>query len=144
MNNTKTVLVCVTAQRSSEALVRAGKALADKNKAVLEVVSVLPLESGDVRVDPEVLENIYRTAKNQGGEMAVYFSDDPTLTVAAHIAKRKPLTIVTGFPGKNSNSFITVIRMLIPDIPITMVDGEGKLYTMLAGANSQTNIKKSG
>ncbi len=144
MNNTKTVLVCVTAQKSSEALVRAGKALADKNKAELEVVSVLPLESGELKTDPEVLENIYRTAKNQGGKMAVYFSDDPTLTVAAHIAKRKPVTIVTGFPGENSNEFLSVIRMLIPDIPITMVDREERLYTMIAGAKSQSNIKISG
>lgn len=142
MNNTKTVLVCVTAQRSSETLVRAAKAIADKNKAELEVVSVLPMAEGEQSFDPVALENIYRTAKNQGGKMAVYFSDDPMLTVVAHIAKRKPLTIVTGFPGENSNDFITVIRMLLPDIPITMVDGEERLYTMVT--DSQSNIKKSG
>ena len=141
MNNTKTVLVCVTAQRSSEALVRAGKSLAEKNKAELEVVSVLPVAEGEQRFDPEALENIYRTAKNQGGKMAVYFSDDPILTVAAHIAKRKPLTVVTGFPGKDRNDFISFIRLLVPETPITMVDSEGRLYTMLA---SQSKIKIPG
>ena len=144
MNNSKTVLVCVTAQKSSETLVRAGKTVAERNKAALEVVSVLPIADGKQSFDPQPLENIYRAAKNQGGEMAVYFSDDPTLTVAAHIAKRKPLTIITGFPGENSNEFISVIRMLIPDIPIIMVDGEERLYTMLAGPKSQSSAKKSG
>lgn len=144
MNNNRTVLVCVTAQKSSETLVRVGKTVAEKSKADLEVVSVLPLADGEDAFNPEVLENIYRTAKNQGGEMAVYFSDDPTLTVAAHIAKRKPVMIITGFPGENSNEFISTIRLLLPEIPIGMVDGQGKLYTMLAGSKSQSNLKISG
>lgn len=47
MKNRRTVLVCVTAQHSSEALVKAGKVLSDKFGAELEVVSVLPLNSKD-------------------------------------------------------------------------------------------------
>ncbi len=131
MKNNKTVLVCVTPQMSSEELVKVGKTVAEKSKADLEVVSVLPIADGESEIDCSALENIYRTAKNQGGEMAVYFSDDPTLTVAAHIAKRKPLTIVVGFPGKNSNNFISAIHLLLPEIAITMIDREGKIYNML-------------
>lgn len=132
MNSRKTVLVCVTAQKSSENLVRAGRSIAEKAKAALEVVSVLPIADGESTIDCEALENIYRTAKKYGGETAVYFSDEPTLTVAAHIAKRKPLTIVAGFPGENSNSFVSAIHLMLPDIPVTMVDGEGKMYNMFS------------
>ncbi len=132
MNNRKTVLVCVTAQKSSENLVRVGKSVAEKSKAALEVVSVLPIADGENTIDCEALECIYRTAKNHGGETAVYFSDDPILTVAAHIAKRKPLTIVAGFPGQNSNNFVSAIHLMLPEIPVTMVDGEGRIYNMFS------------
>lgn len=132
MNNRRTVLVCVTAQKSSENLVKVGKSVAEKSKAALEVVSVLPIADENTSVDGEALESIYRTAKNHGGETAVYFSDDPTLTVAAHIAKRKPLTIVVGFPGENSSNFVSAIRLMLPEIPVTMVDGEGTIYNMFS------------
>ena len=131
MPKDKTVLVCVTAQASSKGLVKAGKNIADENKAGLEVVSVLPVEKKDNPIDPQTLEMLYRTTREQGGEMAVYFSDDPTLTVIAHIAKRKPLTIVVGFPGARSNNFISMIHLLLPDTPISMVDKDSTVYKIL-------------
>lgn len=131
MKNERTVLVCVTPQESSKTLVKAGKAIADRNKASLEVVSVLPMMTTDSRVNPQTLEKLYRLAQNQGGEMAVYFSDDPILTVSAHIAKRKPLTIVTGFPGEKSNNFICTIHLLLPEVPISMVSADGTIYNVL-------------
>ncbi len=131
MNNRRTVLVCVTAQQSSEVLVKAGKALSDRHGAELEVVSVLPLSKGDSPVIPGIIENLYQAAKKEGGEMAVYFSDDPIITVCAHIAKRKPLTLVTGFPGENSNDFIGSIHLLLPDLPISMIDKDGTAYNIL-------------
>ena len=130
MNNRRTVLVCVTAQQSSEALVKAGKALSDKFGASLEVVSVLPLNCNRPE-NPEIIEKLYRTAQSEGGEMAVYFSDDPIYTVCAHIAKRKPLTLVTGFPGANSNNFIGTIHLLLPNIPISMIDSDGTTYNII-------------
>ena len=137
MNNSKTVLVCVTAQKSSEGLVKAGRSIAERSGAALEVVSVLPIADSEKPIDCQALEIIYRTAKNYGGEVAVYFSNDPTLTVAAHIAKRKPLTLVAGFPSENSNNFVAAIHLMLPDVPVTMVDGEGKLYNMFpAGSMS--------
>ncbi len=141
MSNSKTVLVCVTAQESSNVLVKAGKILADKNGAKLEVVSVLPLQQGERYIDPAVVEKLHQTAKSQQGEMALYFSDDPILTVSAHIAKRKPLTLVVGFPGEKSNNFISTIHLLLPDIPISMVDTEGTVYNILPYETS--NMLKS-
>lgn len=129
MDKDKLVLVCVTAQRSSENLVKAGKDIAEKSKAALEVVSVLPLiQNGE---NNQIIEELFQLSKSYGGEMAVYFNDDPTLTVSAHIAKRKPLTIVTGFPGENSNDFINLIHALFPETPISMVNSEGTVYNMV-------------
>lgn len=133
MKKEKTVLVCITPQESSKQLVKSGKALADKHGANLEVVSVLPLcrEDGQHKIDPETIEKLYQTAKSENGEMAIYFSDNPTLTIVAHIAKRKPLTLVAGFPGEKSNNFISTIHLLLPDIPISMVDTNGIIYNIL-------------
>ena len=131
MNKQKTVLVCVTAQSSSENLIHSGKLLAEKNSAGLEVVSVIPIENDYKDFNPQVLENLHAAARRHGGEIAVYFSDDPIMTVCAHIAKRKPLTIVTGFPGEKSNNFISLIHLLLPDIPVSMVDTEGTVYNIL-------------
>lgn len=129
MDKDKLVLVCVTAQRSSENLVKAGKDIAEKSKAALEVVSVLPLiQNGE---NNQIIEELFQLSKSYGGEMAVYFNDDPTLTVSAHVAKRKPLTIVTGFPGENSNDFINLIHALFPETPISMVNSEGTVYNMV-------------
>lgn len=131
MSNNKTVLVCVTAQPSSQNLVEAGRIIADKHEAKLEIVSVLPLQQGDRYIDPKVLEFLHQSAKKQGGEMAVFFSDDPILTICAHIAKRKPETIVVGFPGEKSNKFVSTIHLLLPDIPISMIDANGTAYNIL-------------
>lgn len=131
MNNQKLVLVCVTAQSSSENLIRSGKAIAEKNSASLEIVSVIPIDGDNRSFDPQVLENLHASARNNGGELAVYFSDDPTMTVCAHIAKRKPLTLVVGFPGEQSNNFISLIHLILPDVPISMIDANGTVYNII-------------
>lgn len=131
MKNERTVLVCATVQSSSENLIRAGKAMAEKNSAELEIVTVIPIDSEERKFDPEALDRLYTSAKNHGGEMAVYFSDDPIMTVCAHTARHKPITLVTGFPGERSNNFISLIRLILPDVPISMVDPKGTVYNML-------------
>ena len=45
MKAQNTVLVCVTPQESSQTLVEAGRVLAEKNHAALEVISVLPISA---------------------------------------------------------------------------------------------------
>ncbi|MBQ6600260.1 MAG: hypothetical protein IIX36_01315 [Clostridia bacterium] len=137
MKNERTVLVCVTVQSSSENLIRAGKAMAVKNSADLEIVSVIPVDEERGSFDPEALDRLYSCAKAHGGEMAVYFSDDPIMTVCAHVAKRKPLTLVTGFPGEKSNNFISLIHLILPEVPISMVDPKGTVYNMLPSESTK-------
>ncbi|MBQ7005410.1 MAG: hypothetical protein IJN68_03160 [Clostridia bacterium] len=139
MKTQRTVLVCVTAQSSSENLISAGKAIAEKHSAELEIVSVVPIENDEREFDPQVLDKLHTAARKYGGEIAVYFSDDPTMTVCAHIAKRKPVTLVVGFPGEKSNNFISLIHLILPDVPISMVDAKGTVYNILP--NEATPIK---
>ena len=131
MKNERTVLVCATVQSSSENLIRAGKAMAEKNSADLEIISVLPIDDEKRKFDPQALDRLYSCAKEHGGKMAIYFSNEPTMTVCAHIAKHKPLTLVTGFPGEKSNKFISLIHLILPDVPISMVDSNGTVYNIL-------------
>lgn len=132
MKKEKTVLVCITPQESSKQLVKAGRAIADKHGAKLEVVSVLPFQqNGQYKIESDIVEKLYQTAVSQNGEMAVYFSDDPILTVSAHMARKKPLTLVVGFPGEKSNNFISAIHLFVPDVPISMVDTQGIIYNIL-------------
>ena len=140
MDDKTTVLVCVTAQQSSEKLIDAGRAIADENSADLEVISVLPIEGFDGRTNPEILDRLHQHAKGAGGDMAVYFSEDPTLTIAAHIAKTKPKLLVTGYPGEGSNGFVSLIHLLLPELPISMIDGE-KVYNILPFESSQPVCK---
>lgn len=131
MKAQNTVLVCVTPQESSRQLVDAGQILAEKNNAALEVVSVLPISANFSKNEPQTLEKLFTFAKEAGGEMAVYFSDDPALTVAAHMAKQRPTLVVTGFPGENSNGFVSALHLLAPEIPVSMVSHDNTIYNML-------------
>ena len=137
MNSDRLILVCVTAQKSSEGLVKAGKTIAESSNAALEVVSVLPINNKDNKIDTDIIEKLHQLSKSYGGDMAVYFSDDPFLTVSAHIAKRKPLTLVVGFPGERSNNFISLIHLILPDVPISMVDAQGTVYNILPSEATQ-------
>ncbi len=130
-DNKKTILVCVTPQESSRRLVEAGQHLAKTQGCDLEVICVLPVQFNGNAKEPQALEQVFRFAQQAGGSMAIYFNDDPALTVAAHIAVRKPLSIVTGFPGEDSNRFISTIHLLVPELPISMVGADGTIYNML-------------
>ena len=131
MNERNNVLVCVTPQESSKNLIEAGRVLAAKNDAELQVITVLPLNGGTQRDCPQMLDTLFQSVQKAKGEMAVYFSDDPDLTIAAHMAKTKPLLLVVGFPGENSNNFISLIHLLVPETPISMVDKDKRIYNML-------------
>ena len=131
MKKQTTVLVCVTPQAASSQLVEAGRILAEKNDAALEVISVLPISTSFSKNEPATLEKLFSFAKDAGGEMAIYFSDDPVLTVAAHMSRQRPILVVTGFPGENSNGFVSALHLLAPELPVSMVAQDGTVYNML-------------
>ena len=135
----KRIIVCVTAQQSSKKLVEAGKTLAEKYDAVLETVSVLPPNTEDSRIDTAAIDEIHRMTEEFGGEMMIIFNDEPVYALIAHIGKKKPLTVVTGYPGERSNNFIDSLRMILPSQEIAMVNGE-QIYTILPSPEGKLRV----
>lgn len=69
MSASNTVLVCVTAQESSKALIKTGEIIAKEKGAVLEVISVLPLNNPE-KNSPQITEALFQTVKECQGKMA--------------------------------------------------------------------------
>ncbi|MDD2362706.1 MAG: hypothetical protein PHH84_07130 [Oscillospiraceae bacterium] len=125
------VLVCVTDQLSCERLIRTGAAIAKKKGIPVQVVSVLPetLVSDNTAC---VMQKLYDTANSLGAEMTFYFNSDPALTVVVHAKKSGATHIVSGTPGTDSTLFIETIKSLLPDLPITIINTDNRLYTFPA------------
>ncbi len=113
------VVVCVTAQRDCEQMIRLGAERAKAEKKPLQILTVCPTTEINLET-AEVLEHLYQTAKKFRGEMITYFNDNPVLTAAAYLSQAHASRIVAGVPGDNTNDFINVIHMLVPHIPITV------------------------
>lgn len=136
MSKNVCVLVCVTSQPDCERLIRAGKKIAEEQRAPLQVVSVQRAEEC-FQPDSEALEYLHQQAKAVNAEMTVYFNDSPAITAAVHAVKENAVNIVMGFPKENSAHFVEDVHMLAPDIPISMVDGDDKIYQMIPAASPQ-------
>ncbi len=140
-NQSANVLVCVTDQLSCERLIRAGAAIADKYGVPVRVLSVLP----EGLVSPQtakVLQSLYDTASSLGAEMTFYFNKEPALTAAVHASQTGAIHLVSGTPGADSNLFIETIKGLLPELPLSIVDADGRLLTFPAVSQAvQSNTR---
>lgn len=125
------VLVCVTDQLSCERLIRAGAKIAEKYGVTVKVLSILP-EGSVSETTASVLQNLYDTASSLGYEMTVYFNNDPALTAAVHASKTGAVHIVSGTPGADSNMFIETIKTLLPELPMSVIDADDRVFTFPA------------
>ncbi len=137
MSKNACVLVCVTSQPNCERLIRAGKKIADGERVPLQVVSVQRAEEC-FQPNPEALEKLHQQAKAVNAEMTIYFNDSPAITAAVHAVKEGAVNIIMGFPKENSTHFVEDVHMLAPNIPISMVDSDDKIYQMIPAASPQT------
>lgn len=137
MSKNACVLVCVTSQPDCERLIRAGQKIAEEQHAPLQVVSIQRAEEC-FQPNSEVLEHLHQQAKAVNAEMTIYFNDSPAITAAVHAVKESAVNIVMGFPKENSAHFVEDVHMLAPDIPISMVDSDNKIYQMIPAASPQT------
>ncbi len=125
------VLVCVTDQLSCERLIRAGAALAEEYGVPVRVLSILP-EGLVSKQTASVLQNLYDIASSLGAEMTFYFNNEPALTAAVHASQNGAIHIVSGTPGADSNLFIETVKGLLPELPMSLVDADGRLFTFPA------------
>lgn len=125
------VMVCVTQQQSCSRLIEAGARIAKEEKLPLRVVSVFKESNGLNANDGGVLENLFECSQRYNATMNVYFNDSPALVIAVVAKKNHASTLVTGFPAEGSNGFIARIHEILPELPITMVDGESNEYKII-------------
>lgn len=124
-------MVCVTQQQSCSRLIEAGARIAKEEKLPLRVVSVFKESNGLNANDGGVLENLFECSQRYNATMNVYFNDSPALVIAVVAKKNRASTLVTGFPAEGSNGFIARIHEILPELPITMVDGESNEYKII-------------
>lgn len=126
----KTVLVCVTAQKSCRRIIECGNKLAEQNHAKMKVISIFPRKSC-FAPNPDALEVLNETAMEYNAEMVVAFHDNPAERIREEILRDKIEMLVTGIPGKNSSDFISELHNQNPQTEIYMIDRNGISYNII-------------
>ena len=113
------VLVCVTGQKTCEALIVEGARIAKENGSELSVLHASLL--GNAK-EGEALEYLYKIATEHDADMAMIRSDNVEETIARQAEKLDAQTLVIGKSnGSKEKSFQMKIETLLPDIEIKMV-----------------------
>lgn len=120
-------VVCVTQQASCKRLIEAGRKISDEHGLKLTVLNVQPVKDS-YSPDPKAMELLHESCRASNAQMNVYFSDNPAILTASFLKKVNAAVVVTGFPKDRTSPFIASIRMLLPNLPITMVDDESNMY----------------
>lgn len=130
MDKDNCVLVCVTGQSSCERLIRIGAKIAEENSCGLIVLSVFPT-NGCFKPELETIGELDRCARENKAQMLLFYNDLP-FAVAASVAKKyNAMNIVTGFSENGVSDFVTALHAVLPDISISMVDKNEKIYNIL-------------
>lgn len=130
-NKQPCVMVCVTPQQSCRRLIEAGARIAREENLPLSVISVFKESNAFNANEGGALENLFECAKKYDANMNIFFNDSPALVVAVCAKKHNASTLVTGFPAEGSSGFIARIHEILPELPITMVDGESSEYKII-------------
>ena len=128
INTTSCVLVCASCKASYQRLLQTGAIIAEESGLQLQVLSILPKGP----VDPsksEFMQSLYDAAAISGAQVTFLFSNEPSLTAAVHATKIGARHIVTGTPDANSNLFLETARALLPELPVSIVDADNRVYT---------------
>ena len=127
MKKAPSAVVCVTQQASCKRLIAAGKKIATEYGLTLEVLNVQPMKDC-YSPDPQAMELLHDACRGAGAQLSVYFSDNPAILTASFLKKANAAVVVTGFPKDRTSPFIASIRMLLPELPVTMVDEQSNMY----------------
>ncbi len=130
MEKERCVLVCVTGQSSCERLIRAGAKIAKENSCSLLVLSVFPT-NGCFTPELETIGELDRCAREHDAQMLLFYNDLPFAVAASVAKKHNAKNIVTGFCEDEASGFVTALHTVLPQVPISMVDKEEKIYSIL-------------
>lgn len=114
-------MVCITDQPACNDLIAAAAEIAATRELPLVAVTVLP--TGLVsEYTADRLQTLYNIAGRHGARLLVLFNDAPALTVAVTARQQEAVHLVVGSPGPGSNRFIEMIKGILPEVPLTVVD----------------------
>lgn len=136
MENDRCVLVCVTSQKTCERLIKAGASLAKKENCSLLVLSVFPT-NGCFTPQLETIGELDRCAREHSAEMILFYNDFPFIVAASVAKKYNVINIVTGFCENGVSPFVTSLHTVLPEIPISMIDNDGKVFTIRPAVSSK-------
>ena len=118
------VLVCVTGQKTCEALIVEGARIANENEAELSVLHVVkPGASllGNAQ-EGEALEYLFRIASEHNADMNMIRSDDIENTIARQVQKLGADVLVMGrTTGQKGKGVTAKMSVLVPNVTIKMV-----------------------
>lgn len=118
----KTV-VCVTDQKNCDRIIRTGKTLANISGTELAVISVV---SPGRQTDPDSLEYLFSVSKENGGQMALLYSDDVAKAIIRYIKENKVAYLLTGMPCEG-DSVTTKIWSKFTHVSFFVVGHDGEL-----------------
>ena len=118
------VLVCVTGQKTCEALIVEGARIAEEKEASLSVLHVVkPGASllGNAQ-EGEALEYLFRIASQHDADMSMIRSDDVESTIARQVEKLGADVLVMGrTTGQKEKGVTAKMAVLVPNVTIKMV-----------------------
>lgn len=128
-DNRPSILACVTSQFDCDRIISTAKQIADAQDCELRVLTVLKPMT-DYREISDQIEYLYLVSKENGADMTVLFNPDAVAATADFVNKSNVNRIVTGMHDGGSESFLVMFNRYSPDVAITMVAKDDKVYSM--------------
>ena len=123
------ILACVTSQTDCDRIIEEAKIIADEEDCNLRVLSILKPTTEYISVS-DTIEYLYSVSKSAGADMTVLFNGNAPKATAEFVKENNISRIVTGMHDGGSNSFLVKFNELAPDVSITMVAKDNRIYTM--------------
>lgn len=132
--STRSTVVCVTDQYSSERLIRTGKLISELSKTNLQVVHVARTDFS--AQDAGALEFLFQISKENESPMTVLYSGDPAGSLSKYIKENKAVNVVTGMSAEGGKILPRVWRKF-KDVRFFTVDENGQF-------EEKETVKQSG
>lgn len=125
MNKTPKVMVCVTVQRSSEKLIRAGHDIASALEGLLYVVHVVKQGGAFLGNENqgEALEHLYQLSRELDAQMNVIRAEYVVETLVKTARQYGATIIVLGAPARHApgEDFAGVLQARLPKVEVRTV-----------------------
>ncbi|MBE6757355.1 MAG: hypothetical protein E7552_02240 [Ruminococcaceae bacterium] len=130
MNTSATppVLVCSPNRTSCKRLISVGEALAKEHHCSVTMLFLQPQELVSKTV-AEDIQTVYNIASRAKATITVLFNDSPLLALAVYARQINAARIVVDENDTFGHAAFGVLRTLLPDLTITVLQKNGQLLT---------------